>query len=606
VIADAPHGVAGAFAGDDVHGEADSPTALSRRSVASSEGPLRLLIIEDSPSYAALVEQTLRRVLGGEVEVLHRDAVSGARQALVEESIDCVLLDLSLPDAGGLEALEAVQSTAAEVPVVVLTGTEDRGLAVRAVHDGAQDFLVKRSANAELLARAVRYAIERKDSEVRLTHHALHDPLTTLPNRVLLLDHLNGALARTRRHPTSLAVMFIDLDGFKAVNDSLGHDAGDELLIELSRRLHTMLRPSDTVARFGGDEFLILCEDLRSHREAIQVAERVRAVIAEPVALQGREISLRASVGIAFARANGTTAEGLITEADLAMYRAKRCGSGIESFKKAMHAGAVAELETEHELRGALERDELRVYYQPEIALEDGGRAFGVEALLRWEHPRRGLLSPADFMALAEETGLMVPIGEWMLSRSCRQLAAWRRDWPSLDDLILSANMSLRQLGSPRLLEGVELALADSGLPPRCLCIEVTESYVAEDPASLVTVLDGLKGLGVTLALDDFGTGYSSLSALSSYPVDMIKVDRSFIDGVSVDPAAARMYEAVLGVVRAAQLRAVAEGVETQPQLEFLKRLGCEAAQGFVFARPATGREILPGLVRAAYTVGAP
>jgi diguanylate cyclase (GGDEF)-like protein len=334
--------VAVAVVCDDTPDQADPTKEPTLLSAGGSEEPLRLLIIEDSPTYAALVEQTLQCVLGGRLEVLHRDAASDARAALLGQSIDCVLLDLSLPDAGGLEALEIVQSTAAEVPVVVLTGTEDRALAIRAVHDGAQDFLVKRSANGEHLARSIHYAIERKRAEVRLAHQALHDALTTLPNRVLLLDHLNGALARSRRQPTSLAVMFLDLDRFKQVNDQLGHDAGDALLVELSQRLQSVLRPSDTAARYGGDEFVILCEDLHSQREAIDVAERACAAIAAPFELQGAEASVQASAGIAFGRANGTSAEGLITEADLAMYRAKARGGGVELFKTGMLADATA------------------------------------------------------------------------------------------------------------------------------------------------------------------------------------------------------------------------------------------------------------------------
>ncbi len=562
-------------------------------------GALRLLIVEDSPAWATLVEQMLREVLGDGLEVVHRSAVEDARLALLEEPIDCVLLDLSLPDASGLQALEVVLAAAAEVPVVVLTGTDDQALAVRAVHEGAQDFLVKRSADPELLARSVCYAIQRKRFEVRLAHQALHDGLTSLPNRVLLLDRLNVALARSRRDPRSLAVLFLDLDRFKIVNDSLGHDAGDELLVELSRRLQSVLRPSDTVGRFGGDEFLIVCEDLNSESEAIHLAERVQKVIGEPVELQGREILAQASVGIACGRpTGGTTAEGLIKEADIAMYRAKarRHRGGIELFKATMNAEAVAELETEQELRRALEQDELRLYYQPVMALRKGGRAFGVEALLRWDHPQRGLLLPAEFIGLAEATGLIVPMGEWVLSEACRQLAIWVEKEQVPPAFTVSVNLSLRQLGAPGLLDRVLETLAGSGLPPRCLCVEVTESCVALDPVDVGKVLTDLAGIGVRLALDDFGTGYSSLRSLSRYPVDVVKIDRSFIAEVDGNPAAAQMFEAILGVIRAAGLDAVAEGIETQPQLDFLKKIGCNAAQGFFFATPAATGDVLQQL----------
>jgi diguanylate cyclase (GGDEF)-like protein len=562
----------------------------------STWGPLRLLLVEDSRAYASLVEHMLRDALGVGVRVTHRDTLAGARLALLEERIDCVLLDLSLPDAGGLEALEVVQSTAPYVPIVVLTGTDDEELATRAVHDGAQDFLVKRLAEREVLARSVRYAIERKRAELRLAYQALHDSLTDLPNRTLLLDRVTLALARCHRRSHALALMFVDLDRFKTVNDSLGHDAGDELLIELAGRLRRIVRPSDTVARFGGDEFLILCEELHSEREALFVAERVRAALAEPVRVRGRAISIRASVGIACG-APGMSAEGLIREADVAMYRAKRTRTGIELFRAAMHAEALSALETEQELRGALERRELRLHFQPVISIGARQRPLAVEALLRWHHRRRGLLLPSDFIGLAEETGLIVPIGEWALIEACRQLAGWQRRHAVPRELVVSVNLSLCQLGSPGFVDSVAAALAASALAPRSLCMEVTESSVAQDPVGAAAALDGLKGLGVSLALDDFGTGYSSLSALTSYPVDMVKIDRAFLAQLDGEGGSARMFEAVLGVVRAAELQAVAEGVESEAQLELLRAVGCDAAQGYLFARPAPASDALAKLV---------
>jgi diguanylate cyclase (GGDEF)-like protein len=558
---------------------------------------LRVLIVEDSRAYSTLAEHMLADVLSDELLVWHAGTLSDAAETLREESVDCVLLDLSLPDAAGLEGLAAIQSAAPEVPVVVLTGSDDQALATRAVAEGAQDFLVKRHADRELLARSVRYAIERKRSEARVARLAVHDALTDLPNRVLLLDRLSVAIARCGRRPTGLALMFIDLDSFKGVNDQFGHDAGDELLVELAERLQSILRPSDTVARFGGDEFLILCEELRSEREAVRVAERARTAIGEPFAIGGGEISLDASVGIACARPAPTAPEELIREADVAMYRAKRSRTGIELYEASMNAEVLAELETEHELGGAAARGELRLHFQPEIALADGvPAAFGVEALLRWEHPRAGFLLPSSFIRLAEETGLIVSIGEWVLLEACRQLACWQHEHCAAEDLTMGVNVSPVQLSAPGFLDSVTDALGASGIQPRCLCIEVTESCVAEDPGGAARALDDLKALGVRLALDDFGTGYSSLSALSSYPVDIVKIDRSFIAGLERDPLVARMFDAVLGVVRAAELQSVAEGVETQEQLALLERSGCDAAQGYLLARPAPAADIPPWL----------
>jgi diguanylate cyclase (GGDEF)-like protein len=577
----------------------DRDSAAAGAAATPRTGSLRLLIIEDSAAYATLVEHMLADMLSDELEVRHAGTVMEACQALREDQIDCVLLDLSLPDAVGLEALDTVQTAAPEVPVVVLTSTDDQSLAMHAVHDGAQDVLVKRRADRRLLVRSIRYAIERKRSEARIARLAVHDSLTDLPNRVLLIDRLNVAIARCGRRPTGLALMFLDLDGFKGVNDSLGHDASDELLVRIAQRLQAILRPSDTVARFGGDEFLILCEELRSELEAIHVAERARAAIAEPITVRGSEISLRASVGIACVRPSARSAEELIREADIAMYRAKRSRSGIELYEPAMHAEALAELETEHELAGASARGELELHYQPEFALNYAGPAFAVEALLRWNNPRTGFLLPCDFIGLAEDTELIVPIGEWVLLEACGQLASWQREHCASAELMISVNVSPVQLGSPGFLDSVLHALGASGLQPRRLCIEVTESCVAKDPAGAARTLHDLKSLGVSLALDDFGTGYSSLSALSSYPVDVVKIDRSFIAGLDRDPAVARMFEAVVGVVRAAELLSIAEGVETRDQLSMLECIGCDAAQGFLLARPAGAEEIVPRLTAA-------
>jgi diguanylate cyclase (GGDEF)-like protein len=556
-----------------------------------------------------LIEQMLLESMGTAVVVVHGNTVADAISALAESDVvDCVLLDLSLPDAAGLDALEKIQSAAPAAPVVVLTGREDQTLALRAVQVGAQDYLPKRGTDAALLARAVRYAIERKRTELRLAHDALHDQLTGLPNRALFLDRLAMALARSRRGAESVAVLFIDLDRFKAVNDSLGHEVGDELLSLVADRLRGCLRGGDTVARFGGDEFLLLCPDLRSQLEALTLAHRARDVIEEPLELAGREISITACVGIACADHEETVAESLIRDADHAMYRAKQLSSGVELFEPSMHALALSELETVHGLRHAIERGQLRLYYQPEVSLGDG-TPYAVEALLRWDHPERGLLAPQEFIGLAEETGLIVPIGEWVIREACGALAGWRRDGRVSDDLAISVNLSPRQLGAPGLVDTIRVALRGSKLPPRCLCLEVTETSVAQDVVGAYAVLGELRRLGVRIALDDFGTGYSSLSALSRYPLDIVKIDRSFICQANGDRASVRMFMAILELVRAVDLDAVIEGIEEPWQLDLLRRAGCGIAQGFLFASPAPEQAVIPWLMataRASATVPKP
>jgi diguanylate cyclase (GGDEF)-like protein len=568
-------------------------TGAAASPVGVSGSDLQILVIEDSDAYASLVSEMVAEGIGDHVTIIHRRVLSEACDRLLEHPADVVLLDLSLPDAHKLEALQAVQSAAPNVPVIVLTGSDDPALGIAAVQAGAQDFLSKRNADVDRLTRSIRYSIERKRSEVRLAEQALQDALTGLPNRILLLDRLGVALARARRRPTSVAVLFLDLDRFKTINDGLGHDAGDELLLEISARLRATLRPGDTVARFGGDEFLILCEELSGELEAVRVAERALRAILAPIEVAGHRISVGASVGIAYGSNSGSSSHELVRQADAAMYRAKRRGTGIELFEASMHSEAMTELQTEHELRGAIERGELVLNYQPQLSLVGPREVVGAEALVRWKHPERGVLMPAQFIPIAEETGLIVPIGAWVLDQACRQLGAWRACGAVSEDFKVSVNLSMRQLSRGDLADTVSGALARSCLPASCLCLEVTESYMAHDPDRAGSVLSHLKSLGVSLALDDFGTGYSSLSALSSYPLDIVKIDRAFIQRVADDPAAARMFAAVLGVARAAELQAVAEGVEEAPQLRLLLRLGCEYGQGFMFAAPLGAQELL-------------
>ncbi len=549
--------------------------------------PPCLLILEDSSDYALLAGEMLREAL----DVRHHARLADARDDLACGEVDCVLLDLSLPDSIGLESLAKVREIAPDVPVVVLSGQESEELAVQAVYEGAQDYLVKRNADAVLLARSIRYAIQRKQDELELARQAYHDQLTGLPNRKLLHDRLGIALAAAERSQRLLAVLFLDLDRFKIVNDSLGHDVGDALLKAVSKRLSTLIRPSDTVARFGGDEFMILCPDLSAEKEAIVIAERLSGGLAEPLDVEGRELYVGVSIGIAFGNTRRATPESLIRDADRTMYRAKERGTRYELFEPGVGERAQRWLSLETELRGALDRHELRLYYQPELDCAEN-RIFGVEALLRWVHPERGMLAPGDFIPAAEDSGLIVPIGEWVIEEATRQLADWRRAGVCAPDLTMSVNVSPRQLGDRRLPGVVQAALAANDVPAEALCLELTESVVATDPRRMLRRLEELKALGVSLSLDDFGTGISSLSVLSGYPVDMLKVDRSFVTRLSDGIKQKRLFASVIGVAHALGLRAVAEGVETREQLEEVVGSGCDAVQGFFVCRPAAASEL--------------
>ena len=433
----------------------------------------------------------------------------------------------------------------------------------------------------------IRDVTDRKEMEDALTHQALHDPLTGLPNRALLLDRVEQALRRLERHPARVAVLFLDLDRFKVVNDSLGHAAGDRLLVDVGDRLAATSRPGDTVARFGGDEFVVLCEELQHDDRAVAIAERFAEALARPFAYEGRELSLTASVGIASSVEADADPAALLRDADAAMYRAKERGRArYQLFDTALRDQAVDRLDLELDLRGALERGELQVAYQPIVSLGHD-RVVGAEALLRWHHPERGSLIPDDFLDVAEETGLMVPIGEWTLRQACSQIARWNQACADNDPpMLLAVNLSGRQLADPNLTDAVATAVEAVGVDPSQLCVEITEAALIHDPVDAQSALGALTALGVRVALDDFGTGYSSLGYLRRSPVDIIKIDRAFIEGIGRDPENAAIVTAVIAMAHALGLTTVAEGVETDQQLAAVGGLGIDWVQGNYFSAP--------------------
>jgi diguanylate cyclase (GGDEF)-like protein len=455
-----------------------------------------------------------------------------------------------------------------------------------------------------LRERSGREIGERRKAEQQLAHQTIHDVLTGLPNRTLLRDRVEHALERSKRDSSTVGILFVDLDDFKQINETLGHPMGDRLLVQVAGRLGETLRSNDTKARlggqtlscWGGDEFVVLCENLNSEQDAIRVAERIAAALAPPLALESNELRVTASIGIAVTSAGQSTRDALIRDADTAMHRAKERGRDrYEFFDPELRTRALGRLHLERELGEAIERDELRLFYQPIVSLADGGGVVGVEALVRWQHPERGLLAPAEFIPLAEESELIVALGTWVLEEACRQAARWQQPRPEWPPLRVSVNLSARQL-TDKLPEIVSSALRRTAVHPTRLWLELTETLLMETAQSASDLLAALREIGVRIALDDFGTGYSSLNYLQRFPLDILKLDRSFISRLGTEPSAFMIVAATIDMGRALGMSVVAEGVETPEQLQCLRDLDCHFVQGYHFARPQPP-EAIPALV---------
>jgi diguanylate cyclase (GGDEF)-like protein len=461
------------------------------------------------------------------------------------------------------------------------------GAASRQLHRFSQEDVDFMQAIANVLANA----IERRASEQQTQHEALHDPLTGLPNRNLFLDRLKHSLSVAARRDTSVAVLFLDLDQFKVVNDSLGHAAGDELLAAVAPRIEQALRPGDTVARFGGDEFAVLAEDVGNERGATRIAERIAEALARPFILREREHFVSASAGIAIG-GGGEAPEALIRDADSALYRAKERGrGGYEIFDEVMRSRVIEHMQIENDLRRAIQREEFELHYQPVIKLRDGS-IVAMEALLRWNHPDRSLIPPLAFIPVAEESRLIVPIGRWVIEQACRQAAAWQELRPDSAPVSVAVNLSARQIADPDLLSHVEGSVRANRIDPSTLWLELTETTLLDDTSFVERTLESLKGLGVRLVLDDFGVGFSSLGYLKRLPLSMIKLDRSFVENLAEDSHDAAIVRAVNEMADTIGIGVVAEGVETDEQVRMTTALGCGFAQGFHFSEPVPAAHI--------------
>jgi diguanylate cyclase (GGDEF)-like protein/PAS domain S-box-containing protein len=442
------------------------------------------------------------------------------------------------------------------------------------------------SIDAYRMAGSVTDITDRKSAEEQLMFDALHDSLTRLPNRTLFMDRLSHSIEREKRNDKYLfAVVFLDMDRFKVLNDSLGHTAGDKLLIAISGRLANSLRPGDTVARLGGDEFAILLEDLKDRNEAIHIAERIQEELSLPLKLEGQEIFTSASIGITFNSIGYEQPENLLRDADIAMYHAKANGSAkYEIYSKGMHENAVVRLQMETALQQAVKQNEFVLQYQPIVCMNTG-EIRGLEALIRWEHPVRGLIGPIEFISIAEETGLIVPIGEWVITEACRQLSIWQSEFPSDPPLAISVNISSKQQ-TPQLVEHIRNTLIESPVKPGSLVIELTETMIMENAEIVAPLLLRLKEMNVRLHIDDFGTGYSSLSYLHRFPVDVLKIDRSFVTRLGSSGDNVEVVKAITTLAHSLEMEVIAEGVETENQFTHLKEMECDYMQGYLFSKP--------------------
>ena len=565
---------------------------------------MKILIADDDVISRCLVQKTLDRE-GYEVLVVENGS-SAAECLSSDEGPRLALLDWVMPGLDGLSVCRQIRSVSNHpyVYMILLTSKESKEDIVRGFEAGADDYLTKPCDPKELKARlrAGQRILQLQD---KLIQEARQDPLTRLPNRTFFLDQLARCVTRAKRRPDyKFAILFVDIDGFKIVNDSLGHFAGDHLIVQIAERLVSSVRRDDlvscsadvtgrvkqsgedTLARMGGDEFTILLDDIRDASDGIRVAERIQQKLASPFLISGQEVSITASIGIAISATGYSTAEDILRDADTAMYRAKALGkSRYEICDPAMHARAVSRLKLETDLRRAMDRDEFRVHYQPIVSLR-GCRIIGFEALLRWQRPGFGLVMPGEFVEVAEETGQIPFIGLWVLREACRQMRAWNLQFPSDPAFTIAVNISGKQFAQPDLVCQVRHILHEACLDPQSLRLELTESVTMRDVERTARILGELRTLGVGLSMDDFGTGYSSLSHLRRFPLDTLKIDRSFVSEMENSSDSRAIVQMIVSLGRSLGMEIVAEGVEGAKQAGLLESLGCEYAQGYFFSKP--------------------
>jgi len=551
-----------------------------------SSTSLTILLVEDNPGDIRLVRELLAADQNESFTLVTADRQDAALAILDSQDITAILLDIELPDSSGLDTLLKIHANAPGIPIVVLSSIADEGLAVRSVQQGAQDFLVKGYVDAHQLTRSLRYAIERKRTEERLNHLAHHDSLTGLSNRKHFYDTLKNSIALARRHDTKLALLLLDLNGFKAINDTLGHYVGDLLLQGVAQRLRDCMRETDCVARIGGDEFTMILSDIYDEEDAVAATSKIIESIGHPFLIDGRALDVGVSIGIGIYPTDADNLESLVRNADVAMYQAK-AEIGMQNtyrfFSANMNDRATEDRVLLSELATAVTQGEFVINYQPQVDVKTG-HINGMESLLRWQHPTRGLLLPAAFMNVLESSPLVLDVGLWVLRSVCTQGQVWREtaDAP----LVLSVNLSSRQLLQDDFAEQVSAVLAETGLPAHCLELDISEHALWEDEECALKQVTKLNQLGVRLALDNFGNGRASFYYLRKFPFHAIKLDRRLTQAASASTDGADMARAVIQVAHVFRMKGLAGGVETTAQLDTLRNLAYDDAQGYLYCHP--------------------
>jgi len=558
--------------------------------VDPAQATIRILLIEQDHDEFLVIGRLLSKVMDTDYQLTWCDQMGGVLEEVLSDRYDVVLLDYYCGDYRGCDLLRAAQAQGCRIPIVVMTDEMETDVDRQVISAGASDYLVKGRIDSQLLERTIRYAIERKGAEMELARLAHYDPLTNIPNRILFRECLEHAVQLADRDQLNFALMYLDLDGFKEVNDTFGHDVGDELICAFANRLRACMRSSDAVARIGGDEFTLLLEHTDNSADIAHIAEKILEVVTRPYRIDRHRVEIGCSIGIAVYPDGTGDAQSLEKYADMAMYEAKQeVGNSYRFFTEAMNRKARRQLLLETELRRALHRGEFVLYYQPRVDLISGV-IVGLEALVRWNHPERGLVPPAEFLSTAESTGLIAPLGYWALHRACLDLQ--RIHQQGLPPVTMAVNLSLRQLHDEKLVERVTEVIEEAGIRGEELELEITESVIVENLDLVTLCMRALTHLGVRFSVDDFGSACSSFMHLQQLPIATLQIDRRFIAGATESKSGTALVNAMINLAHNLDKQIIAEGVESRGQLQLLQHLGCDQVQGYFFGRPASFSEI--------------